>query len=287
MIPSSKVSFEDDALSLVDLARYPINDLESEEGQAFLHDCQAQMAVDGWCSLDGFLRPDAVAALANEANALLPEAEALTIKRNIYGGKADGSAGVGDSRKREYIHRALQLADDQISGKTLIRRLYLCDALTDFIRQVEQKPQLFRSADEFQALNIVALPPGSWHGWHYDHDECVVTLLLQPAEIGGEFVFIPNSRTRDLEDSEAVERFLAGDMSVAQTIGRSAGTLTIFRGEYSLHGVTEVQGSKPRVSAIFTYDEQPGRVSTDDINIRIYGPRVARILAERRQRPVS
>ncbi len=282
MTGSSEVSFQRDALSMVDLARYPIDDLTGEKGQAFLRAAQEHMAEQGWCSFDGFLRPEAVAALAEEANRLLPGAEALTIKRTIYGGKARSGAAQGAPSQREYIHHALQLADDQIPDETLVRRLYLSDQLTDFIRQVERKARLFRSADAFQALNIVALPPGCWHGWHYDHDECVVTLLLQAAEDGGEFVFIPNSRTREHEDIEAVDRFLAGDMSVASTIGRSAGTLTLFRGEYSLHGVSEVKGSLPRVTAIFTYDEEPGRVSTDDINIRIYGPRAARILAERR-----
>lgn len=271
----------DDILDLVDLERYPIHDLDSQAGQVFLHQCQEHMVKHGWCSLDGFIRPEAIAALAREAGDLLPGAETLTIRRNIYGGEADASAPEGDPKRREVVHRPLQLADDQIADQTLIKRLYHCDALTEFIRQVEGKSQLFRSADEFQALNIVALPPGGWHGWHYDHDECVVTLLLQAAERGGDFTFIPNSRTREHEDREVVDRFLAGDRTHAKTFARGAGTFTLFRGEFSLHGVTKIEGSLPRITAIFTYDEQPGRVASDDINIRIYGPRAKRILAER------
>ena len=53
----------------------------------------------------------------------------------------------------------------------------------------------------------------------------------------------------------------------------------MFRGEFSLHGVTPIEGGRHRITAIFTYDEMPGRVSSDDINIRIYGQRVERILA--------
>jgi len=274
----------DDVLHLVDLQRYPIHDLESEAGHGFLAQCQAHMAAHGWCSLDGFIRPEAVALLAREASGLLPEAESLTIKRNIYGGKADASANPGDPRRREIEHRALQLADDQIPDRTLIKRLYHCNAVTEFVRQVEGKSQLFRSADEFQALNIVALPPGAWHGWHYDHDECVVTLLLQAADQGGEFTFLPDCRTRESEDTETVERFLAGDRSLAKTFPRDAGTFTLFRGEFSLHGVTKVLGSRPRITAIFTYDEQADRRASDEINLRIYGPRAERILAERRAR---
>lgn len=272
---------KDMALNLVDLERYPIDDLDQGRGAEFLARCQSDMEAQGWCNFDSFIRPEALDALTQEANTLLPDAETLTIKRNIYQGEVDPSVPPGDPRRREYVHRALQLADDQIPAGTLIQRLYHSDLLTDFIRRVQGKPTLYRYADEFQALNIVALPPRSWHGWHYDVNECTVTLLLQAAEKGGEFTFIPNSRTADGESTEIVDEFLSGDMTHARTFSRGAGTFTLFRGGYSLHGVTEVEGSHPRITAILTYAETPGCVASDEVNIRIYGKRVEQILAQR------
>ncbi|MCG7522602.1 hypothetical protein [Ruegeria sp. Ofav3-42] len=271
----------DIVLSLVDLVRYPIADLESAEGAAFLKSCQGHMDEHGWCNLDGFIRPEALAALAEESNTLLPTAEVLTIKRNIYQGAIDPSLPEDDPRRKEYTHVATQLANDQLPNETLIQQLYQSPLLTEFVRRVQKKDVLYRCADEFQALNVVALHPGSWHAWHYDTTECTVTLLLQAAESGGDFAFLPNSRSDEAEDREAVDRLLAGDMSHAQKFDRGAGTFTLFRGGYSLHGVTEVKGKTPRVTAILTYDEQEGRVISDDINIRIYGDRVEKILADR------
>lgn len=270
------------ALQLVDLDRYPIADLDNGAGAAFLAECQHSMETNGWCNLDGFIRADALARLNDEANDLLPTAEVLHVKRNIYQGAIDPSLPPYDPRRKEFTHIAVQLADDQIPGETTLKQLYRSEVLTDFVRRVQKKEQLYRCADEFQALNIVALHPDSWHAWHYDTTECTVTLLLQAAETGGEFAFLPNSRTDEVEDREAVDRLLAGDMSQAQTFSRGAGTFTLFRGGYSLHGVTKVEGARPRISAILTYDEQPGQVIGDDINIRIYGKRVERILADRR-----
>ena len=272
----------DMALELVDLARYPIANLDHGPGAAFLEECQLSMEANGWCNLDGFIRPEALDRLTREANGLLPTAEVLTIRRNIYQGAIDPSLPADDPRRREFMHVAVQLADDQIPGDTALKRLYHSDILTEFVRRVQKKNQLYRCADEFQALNVVALQPESWHAWHYDTTECTVTLLLQAAEEGGEFTFLPNSRTDEAEDRAAVDRLLAGDMSQARTFARGAGTFTLFRGGYSLHGVTKVQGSRPRVTAILTYDEQPDRVLSDDVNIRIYGKRVENILAERR-----
>ena len=272
---------DDIALDLVDLDRYPIVDLDSRAGAALLAECQDSMEQNGWCNLPGFIREDALALLKDEANDLLPFAETLHVKRNIYQGAVDPTLPVDDPRRKQFTHIARQLADDQIPSETRLKQLYHSEKLTDFVRQVQKKPQLYRCADEFQALNVVALFPGSWHAWHYDTTECTVTLLLQAADAGGEFTFLPNSRTDEREDRGAVDRLLAGDMSAAQSFSRGAGTFTLFRGGYSLHGVTEVVGENPRVSAILTYDESPNRVIDDDINIRIYGKRVEDILAVR------
>jgi hypothetical protein len=271
----------DMALNLVDLSRYPIADLDSGAGAAFLAECQAHMDEHGWCNLDGFIRADALAALAEEASALLSGAEVLMIRRNIYQGAIDPWLPADDPRRREFMHVATQLADDQIARETLLKRLYQSELLTEFVRRVQRKSVLYRCANEFQALNVVALHPGSWHAWHYDTTECTVTLLLQASQSGGEFAFLPNSRTDETKDREAVDRLLDGDMSHAQMFKRGAGAFTLFRGGYSLHGVTEVVGDDPRITAIMTYDEMEGRVIADDINVRIYGRRVEKILADR------
>jgi len=271
----------DMALELVDLDRYPIADLDNGVGAGFLAECQRSMESRGWCNLDNFIRPDALGWLNDEANDLLPTAEVLHVKRNIYQGAIDPSLPEDNPRRKEFTHIAVQLADDQIPGETRLKQFYRSEILTEFVRRVQNKTQLYRCADEFQALNVVALQPDSWHAWHYDTTECTVTLLLQAAEEGGEFTFLPNSRTDETEDRQTVDRLLAGDMSQAQSFSRGAGTFTLFRGGYSLHGVTKVGGSRPRISAILTYDEQPDRVISDEINIRIYGKRVENILADR------
>ncbi|MEW2918365.1 hypothetical protein AB1A64_14960 [Ruegeria sp. ANG10] len=280
-------SKRDVALDFVDLDRYPIADLDNGPGAQFLAECQHSINTNGWCNLDSFLHSEALKHLNAEANALLPTAEILRVKRNIYQGAIDPSLPDDDPRRKEFIHSAAQLADDQIPAESGLKQLYQSEILTEFVRRVQMKDQLYRCVDEFQALNVVALQPGSGHAWHYDTTECTVTLLLQAAEKGGEFTFIPNSRTDEDEDREAVDRLLDGDLSHAQTFVRGAGTLTLFRGGYSLHGVTKVEGDRPRITATMTYDEQPDREIGDEINIRIYGKRVENILASRKAETAS
>ena len=57
-------------LELVDLERYPVDKLDSDTGQVFLRQCQQQMNNHGWCSLDGFIRPEAIEMLVTEVTTL-------------------------------------------------------------------------------------------------------------------------------------------------------------------------------------------------------------------------
>lgn len=267
----------DGVLDIVDLERFPIQNLDTGMGAELVERLRQQLDTQGWCNLTGFIRAEVLEALVAEVRELMPQAHPRTIVRNIYGEAADSSVPEGHPARRETVHHALFLADDQLPAHTLIQRLYRSDLMTEFVRRVQGKERLYRYADPFQALNVVTLPPGSWHAWHYDHSECTVTLLLQAAESGGEFTFIPNTRDENSEDLEVVERFLAGDRSESITLDRGAGALTLFRGGYSLHGVTEVEGDLPRMTAVLTYDEQPGREASEEINWRIYGDRVREV----------
>ena len=139
-------------------------------------------------------------------------------------------------------------------------------------------------ADEFQALNVIVLEEGEWQPWHFDFNECTVTLLIQAPDSGGDFIFVPDMRSAEDENYAGIQSFLDGEQSALQTLEREPGTLTLFRGEFALHAVSRIAGATPRVSAIFTYDELPNRVAPDSTNIQIYGTRVERILKERRNR---
>jgi hypothetical protein len=111
-------------VNLIDLNRYPIDDLYQGQGAVFSEQCQQHIEQNGWCSFEGFFHPDAVVALTEEAKTLLPTAEALTIKRTIYNGVADSSVPENDSRSQEYVHSTIQLPDDQIPTETMIKPLY-------------------------------------------------------------------------------------------------------------------------------------------------------------------
>ena len=60
------------ALELVDLERYPLNDLDSEQGRALVVEMREALERTGAASLPGFLRADALAEMVAEAETLAP-----------------------------------------------------------------------------------------------------------------------------------------------------------------------------------------------------------------------
>ena len=62
----------DDIATLVDLERYPIDQLDFPAGNALVKRPQADLAGDGATSLPQFLNPDALSAFADEAEGLVP-----------------------------------------------------------------------------------------------------------------------------------------------------------------------------------------------------------------------
>lgn len=249
------------------------------KGAAVPRRLPAEITETGACNLKGFIRPEAVAALAAEAVALEPQAFRKDKVRNAYFTSDDPALPDDHPLRAFFPLKMAQLAHDLIPPAALVEQLYRYDPLTDFIRRVLGKDTLYRMADRFQALNLTYLKAGDLQPWHYDHGEFTVTLLLQAADAGGDFDYAPRIRTPEAENFDAVKRLFAGTYEDVRTLARDAGTLTIFRGMYAMHRVSEVKGPKSRITAIFSYDSLPDRVATDEVNVSIYGPRVAEVLA--------
>ncbi len=108
-------------------------------------------------------------------------------------------------------------------------------------------------------------------GWHYDPNDGVVSLLLQAAEQGGGFEFVPGSRgpdtaatARELAILEARDRgILRPDLE--------PGTLSLFNGHRSLHRVAPVGPGRERIVALFSYAAMPGYVFSPDIREKFFG----------------
>ena len=65
---------EPELAEIVDLARYPVDRLESPAGRALVARCRAALERDALCALPDFVRPAALAVMVAEAEHLAPRA---------------------------------------------------------------------------------------------------------------------------------------------------------------------------------------------------------------------
>ena len=268
---------------LVNLEQYPIHDPQAPHTQALYHAWSEEFQLTGACNLRGFLTEQGVSLLASEANDLQRVAYHRTWKVNfLFQDVAESSLPENHPAQRFWTMTSSHLAGDQFDEKSLLRQLYEWDAITELVARIQGKANLFRFADEFQAINVIGLGEGQRTVCHHDDNECTVTLLLQAPESGGEFIYGENTRTHAGElDLDAIHGVMDGDPAVVKTLPRAPGTLTLFRGGCSMHGVTPVVGKRQRLSAVFTYDADPHRIGPAETNIAVYGPRVKKILEQR------
>jgi hypothetical protein len=260
--------------TFVDLVRYPIEDLEAEAGRGLVARCRRQLAEDGACVLAGFLLPEAAARARTELEPRLGEAFYCEKSHNPYLDPDDPAFPAEHPRNRPQVSDLGALADDQIPRGTVVRSLYQWDRLQGFVAALLEVPRLYPYADPLASLNVNVFQPGQQLGWHFDNADWAVTLMLQPAEAGGVYEYLPWIRSPEDENYEAVAGALGGGRDGVRVLSQDAGALVLFRGRYSLHRVTPVEGERPRLVAVLSYDTEPG-VKLTEHNRRLFYGRIA------------
>lgn len=256
---------------VVDLDRYPIHDLDSERGQAFVTECRKELTERGACNLPGFITPDAVTEMVRLANELKAEAWTSSRPHNVYFTELDKT--VPPEHPLAHKVRSVKhgIAYDLIPTDAPINRLYTSDDLTRFIAAVLEKPVLFRSADPLDALQVTHMGEGDELGWHFDRSEFSITVMYQPSEEGGEFYYHPGLRSDDDPNYDGITAVLQGDETGQMLLPGAPGTLAFFHGHNALHHVTPVAGSTPRINTVLTYGEQPDMKLNDITSKLFYG----------------
>jgi len=258
------------AEQMIDLERYPIEDLTSGEGAEFARLSRRQFEETGLCMLPGFVRSQALDTLADEANGVAGQAYFCRSTHNPYLQLDDASLPDGHAKRRQEHTYVGSVAYDLVPEDGVLRRLYDWDPLKNFIAAVMGKTELHRFADPFGACSINVFCDGGQHGWHFDESEFTVTLMLQPPEEGGAFEYVP--RIRGLPDEyQIVDKVLDGARDGVNQLPFTPGTLLIFGGQQTLHRVTEVKGERLRLVPVLCFSETPGVTNSEEVRKLFWG----------------
>ena len=256
---------------LVNLRRYPINDLSTELARQLARHCRRQLDETGACELPEFLTRDAVAKLVQEGEALSPLAYHSVVTGTAYLEIPDESWPANHPRRFFDRTSVGVIAYDQFPAHSALRRLYEWDGLMDFIAAALAKDRLYRYADPMGALNLAVMGAGERLHWHYDQTDFVTSIALRASERGGDFEYVPLIRSAADENYTRVKRLLEGSQEGIVRVPMQPGTLLLFEGRNSIHRVTPIHGDATRLVALLAYDTKPGTRSSKVLQMARYG----------------
>jgi len=255
----------------VNLDAFPLASSESADYRALVSRSRYELRTRGMFDLVGFLRPSAIAESLATVRPLI-EHHSFEHRRthNIYflptveGLAPDHPA----LRKMETSNRTV--CADQLAGSTLLA-IYEWAPLRQFIADVIEVEALHPMQDALARVNVMSYRAGETLNWHFDRSEFTTTLLLQRPTAGGRFEFRSALRTANEPNYEGVAELIEGSDPQVQRHDIEPGTLTVFAGRHTAHRVTEIEGERDRLVAVFSYFEQPGVEFTDTEHQGFYG----------------
>jgi len=269
-------------VQIINTGLYPVDNLSTPDAQDWIAQLRTQLEQDGSCTLPNFVTSQALGEMALQARSIAHLAypgptEVSPYFFNYRLGEGEELLSSHPLRRKGKRNLA-QVAADLIPPDFLLSQLYHSKLMLDFLAEITGQA-IYRNQDPYQSLNISVMNQDGCQQWHFDAGQMVTTLLLQEPEAGGVFEYAPGIRSETDENFDAVQAVLDDRSDRVHSNRLQAGTLSLFRGHYSLHRVTPVEGNRQRIQAILGYTTKPNLLGSKESSILHYGPRVAEIEA--------
>jgi hypothetical protein len=251
---------------------YPLADLGSSARQRVVTRARRDLAATGSCVLPGFLHPAARDALGPQCASIAGHAYFDVETVNVYNKPPDPSWPPSHPGHIAMRRGNAFVPADRIPAGFVIAQLYSSEPFRRFVADCFGLPRLYPLADPLACLCLNVIRPGQEHPWHFDTNEFTVSMVTRQPEAGGVFEYCPNLRSPGEENLADVRDVLTGRGGrLIRRLPLRPGDLQLFRGRYSLHRVSRVEGGTDRHSAIFAYCEQPGVVGTAARTRQLFG----------------
>ena len=257
----------------VDTDRFPLAEPGRKEYKRSVSEARTSLADEGCAILKRFIRPDALRIMSEEIACRKGATHFSTDCINPYFHTEVNSGYPVRHPVNTFLERSSGfIPGDAWEANTVNRLLFEHPSLSRFLADCLGLEALYPYSDPLAGLTSNILDPGQQFTWHFDTNEFAVTILVDAAEQGGLFEYVPGIRSAEAECFDAVQDILEGGRAGVRTLNLEPGDLQIFRGRYSLHCVTRVApGSKPPHAAIFAYTEQDGVIGRVERTQQLFG----------------
>ena len=261
-----------DIFQFINIEKYPLHLPESELWQQVVSNIKTRLQSDGCAILKNFIKLEAVEQLKQEGQKIAPSAYTTIKKVNAYNINVDETLPEDHPAHITFERGNSFVAKDQIPENYIIQKIYANETFKKFVAECFEKNKIYELADPLAALCLNVLEPGRSHPWHFDTNEFTVSLLTQSPEEGGQFQYCPNIRSKEHENLDQVRKVITEEKTeYVKSFSLQQGDLQFFKGRYSLHRVSPVNGNLQRHTAIFAYTEKPGVIGNIERTRQLFG----------------
>ena len=269
--------------NIVDLKKYPIQDLNSPKIKDLIEKCKSELNQFSCSTIPNFILPKSLKIMNLELEKQLDEVYMSKESINAYLYAKDDPTLPENHPKRIFMNRYNgYLNSDCFPKESEMKYLYETEELLKFVSACLGISPIYRWADPLACHAYNVMKPDGVLPWHFDSCEFTLSLMIQKPEKGGIFEYCPNIREPGNENFNEVQKVIAGDRTRVRQLKLEPGDLQIFKGRFTLHRVTKVEGQKSRYMCIPAYVLEPWRVNTPEHSKAIYG-KVLPIHIERNQ----
>ena len=258
--------------TIVDLERYPIQDLNSPKIKETIKKCKNDLDKFSCATIPNFILFESLEVMNAELKKHINEVYMSKESINAYLYSKDDSSLPIDHPKRIFMDRDNgYLNSDLFEKDSEMKFLYVQKELLKFVSACLGVSPIYRWADPLACHAYNVMKPNGILPWHFDSCEFSLSILMQKPEKGGIFEYCPNIREPGNENFKEVKKILDGDRTRVRQLKLDPGDLQIFKGRFTLHRVTKVEGNRSRYLCIPAYVLDPWRVNTPEHSRAIYG----------------
>ncbi len=258
--------------TIVDLDKYPIQDLNSVKLKSIIQRCKQDLDQFSCATIPNFILPNSLKIMNLELESLVDKVFMSNKSINPYLNSKDDISLPKNHPKRIFMERDNgYLNSDLFEKNSEMKFLYEQEELLKFVSACLGVFPIYRWADPLACHAYNIMRPEGILPWHFDSCEFTLSIMIQKPESGGIFEYCPFIREPGNENFEEVKKVLDGDRSRVRQLKLEPGDLQIFKGRFTLHRVTKIEGNKSRYLCIPAYVLDPWRVNTPEHSEAIYG----------------
>jgi len=169
------------------------------------------------------------------------------------------------------VRQSGYLNSNELEIESDLNKFYDLEEMLKFVSDSLEVFPLYKWADPLGKNPYSVMHTNHYFPWHFDGNEFTLSILVQKATKGGLFEYVPDIRNKDNENFEDVTKVLKGDRQKVKSLDLNPGDLQIFKGRFSMHRVTKIEGKISRYIALPCYVKDSLRVNKPEHSKQVYG----------------